>query len=129
MGAKQERQHQANPNSYWLLGLSLFRELFLSLPLSLRILLYVHFLEEMKQEGEGGERNRQKERERERVSEKGGREGGGCIIYIRLMFKSLPPPSICRQDCFTHRRGLFQGELKQRGNARSDFSDEFCESS
>lgn len=72
MGAKQERQHQANPNSYWLLGLSLFRELFLSLPLSLRILLYVHFLEEMKQKGEGGERNRQKERERERVSEKGG---------------------------------------------------------
>lgn len=63
MGAKQERQYQANPNSYWLLGLSLFRELFLSLPLSPYFTL--SSLEEMKQEGEGGERNRQKEKERE----------------------------------------------------------------
>jgi len=128
LGAKQERQRKANPNSYWLLGLPSSGSFF-SLCLSLSVLLlYVHFLEEMKQEGEGGERNRQKEGERGRESEKG-REGGGCIIYIRLMFKSLPPPSICRQDCFTHGRGLIQAELKQRGTARSDFGDEFSESS
>lgn len=72
LGSKARKAAPGKSKQLLAAGLSLFRELFLSLPLSLRILLYVHFLEEMKQEGEGGERNRQKERERERVSEKGG---------------------------------------------------------
>lgn len=105
---------------------------FFSLCLSLSVFYFMFtFLKRWsRKEREGRETDRKRGRERERESEwEGGREGGGCIIYIRLMFKSLPPPSICRQDRFAHRRGLFQGELKQRGNARSDFSDEFRESS
>lgn len=65
------------------------------------LLLYVHFLEEMKQEGEGGERNRQKEREREGERVRRG-ERGRRLYNLHQINVQIPPTPLNLQARLFH---------------------------
>lgn len=98
LGSKARKAVPGKSKQLLAAGASLFGELFLSLPLSV-FLLYVHFLEEMKQEGEGGERNRQKERERERVRRG---ERGRRVYNLHQINVQIPPTPLNLQARLFH---------------------------